>query len=858
MSLSAGSKLGPYEILAPLGAGGMGEVYRARDTRLGRDVAVKILPAELAGDAQRLQRFEQEARAISALNHPNVLAIYDVGAQEGTHFLVTELLEGGTLRERMRDARLPVRKAVEIAVQIAEGLAAAHEHGIVHRDLKPDNVIVSPEGRVKILDFGLAKVTAAAAMGSDELTRSVSGPATRDGVVLGTVGYISPEQVRGKPADHRSDVFSFGVILYEMLAGQRAFAGDSSIEVLNAILKEDPPELAGIRPGLSPALLRVVARCVEKAPEERFQSARDLAFALETLSSAPSSSMAQKALPGGTRHRWLTLGVVALLFIVAVAAALVYGIRRGAASRTPVGFRQLNYRRESIFRAATAPDGKTIVYSAAEQGNVSEIYTLSPDYPEARSLGLHDVQLLAVSSKGDLALLTHASYLAHRLFRGTLATMPLGGGAPRELLENVREADWTPDGSALAIIRDVGGRDRLEYPIGNVLAETGGYFSDLRFSPRGDRIAYFDHPQRFDDRGNVAVVDLAGNKTMLAQGYWGEEGIAWAPSGNEIFYSAGTGYSNFRIYAVDMAGHSRMALESAGGLVIQDVLPSGRWLAMRSDERRALYARLPGSPEERDMAWLDLSNHPVLSHNNSILVFEESGGAAGVNYKVCLRRTDGSPVVVLGDGSALDLSPDGRWVLAAIPSDPQQLMLYPTGPGQSRKLERGAIEAYTDGHWFSDGKRIMVCGNERGQANRCYIQDLAGGAPKPITPEGTRGGLVSPDEKRILAADSNGEWFLYPLDGGTPEAAKGMHSTDLAIRFRADGGAIIVLVTGVPGRIESINVADGRRTLLLTLAPPDRAAVVDIDGAFLSDDGHYYAYSAKQAESSLFEITGAH
>lgn len=228
-----------------------------------------------------------------------------------------------------------------------------------------------------------------------------------------------------------------------------------------------------------------------------------------------------------------------------------------------------------------------------------------------------------------------------------------------------------------------------------------------------------------------------------------------------------------------------------------------------------------------------------------------------MNYKVCLRRTDGSPVVVLGDGNALDLSPDGRWVLAAIPTEPQQLMLYPTGPGQSRKLERGTIEAYTDGHWFPDGKRVLLCGSEAGQATHCFVQEVTGGPPKPVTPEGTYGGLVSPDGKRILAYGEDGKWSFYPFDGGAPVPAKGMQPTDVAVRFSADGQAIIVLVNGVPGRLERVDVADGRRKLLLTLAPPDRTGVVNTDAAYLSDDERYYVYSARHMESSLFEIEGA-
>ena len=286
MPLEVGARLGPYEILAPLGAGGMGEVYRARDPRLGRDVAIKVLPDALRTDPERLRRFEQEARAAGALNHPNVLAVLDVGTHEGVPYVVSELLEGETLRERLRAGGLTPTKAVECAIQIALGLAAAHEKGIVHRDLKPENLFLTRDGRVKILDFGLAKLREPAAGSEGASEVPTLAQTTEPGAILGTVGYMSPEQVRGFPADHRSDIFSLGAVLYEMLSKRRAFAGESAPEVLTAILKEDPPELASSDRNVPPALGRIVRRCLEKRPEDRFHSAHDLALALEAVSGA--------------------------------------------------------------------------------------------------------------------------------------------------------------------------------------------------------------------------------------------------------------------------------------------------------------------------------------------------------------------------------------------------------------------------------------------------------------------------------------------------------------------------------------------------------------------------------------------
>src|SRR5438105_11846561 len=294
MTLSSGSRLGPYEILAPLGAGGMGEVYRARDPRLGREVAIKVLPASFSADAERLRRFEQEAKAAGVLNHPNVTAVYDIGTAEDAPYVVQELLEGETLRAVLAGGRLSPRKTIDYSLQIVHGLAAAHEKGIVHRDLKPENIFVTNDGRVKILDFGLAKLTHTEERGqATNLPTATAG--TEPGVVLGTLGYMSPEQVRGRPADARSDIFSFGAILYEMLSGQRAFRGDSAADTMSAILKEDPPDLSATNQNISPGLERIVRHCLEKSPEQRFHSAHDLAFDIEALSgtSAPGRGAIQ-------------------------------------------------------------------------------------------------------------------------------------------------------------------------------------------------------------------------------------------------------------------------------------------------------------------------------------------------------------------------------------------------------------------------------------------------------------------------------------------------------------------------------------------------------------------------------------
>src|SRR5512143_4142180 len=387
MTLAAGSRLGPYEILSPLGAGGMGEVYRAKDPRLGREVAVKVLPASFSNDADRLRRFEQEARAAGLLNHPNITAVYDIGSHDGAPYVVSEFLEGETLRAALAGGHLSARKAIDHAIQLAQGLAAVHDKGIVHRDLKPENVFVTKDGRVKILDFGLAKLTHAEQGGSAVTNLPTATGATEPGVVLGTLGYMSPEQGKGKPADARSDIFSFGAILYEMLSGQRAFQADSAAETMSAILREDPPDLSVTNQSLPPGIDRILRHCLEKNPEQRFQSARDLAFdlgALSDVSAAGRLSPMAGPEPRAAKTRLPVIAIAAALLLAAgtLAAGYFLGLRKGTSP--PPAFRQLTFRRGAIWGARLGADGKSVLYTASWEGKPTEIYVSHPESPDPR------------------------------------------------------------------------------------------------------------------------------------------------------------------------------------------------------------------------------------------------------------------------------------------------------------------------------------------------------------------------------------------------------------------------------------------------------------------------------------------
>src|SRR5678815_679923 len=409
--LTANSTLSHYRIGSKIAAGGMGEVYRAHDARLDREVAIKLLPADVALDEERLRRFEQEAKATSALNHPNILTVYDIGDHDGSPFIVAELLDGEELRQRLDAGPVPLRKVIEYAQQIVSGLAAAHEKGIVHRDLKPENLFITKDDRVKILDFGLAKLRSSPGeqSGSEDATRKAI---TNPGVVMGTVGYMSPEQVRGQVTDHRSDIFSFGAILHEMITGRRAFRRETMAETMSAILKEEPEELIQSNPNLSPALDRIVRRCLEKKPERRFQSTSDLGFALESLS-APSSSTGSSTIglpdvaaePESPKPiRRPLLYALGLLLLIGGITAGILGSSFFRRTSLP-NYQQLTFRRGFVSHARFAPDGQTLVYSGEWNGNPSEIFSTRAGLSDSRSLGLTNADVLAISSTGEMAVL---------------------------------------------------------------------------------------------------------------------------------------------------------------------------------------------------------------------------------------------------------------------------------------------------------------------------------------------------------------------------------------------------------------------------------------------------------------------
>ncbi len=855
MTLAAGSKLGPYEILSAIGAGGMGEVYKAKDPRLGREVAIKVLPASFSQDADRLRRFEQEAKAAGVLNHPNITAVYDIGTHDDAPYVVQELLEGETLRAVLSGGRVPPRKAIDYALQIAHGLSAAHEKGIVHRDLKPENLFVTKDGRLKILDFGLAKLTHQEE-GNQATNFPTATAGTEPGVVMGTLGYMSPEQVRGKPADPRSDIFSFGAILYEMLSGKRAFHGDSAADTMSAILREDPPDLSVTNQSISPGLERIVRHCLEKNPEQRFHSAHDVAFALDALSGTSATSAAAGAISPKIERRSLKSLALAVGLVALPLASYLLGKRgAGAAAGPPPSYRQLTYRHGTITTARFAPDGQTVAFSAAWDGGPLQIYTTRLEFPESRPLGFSNAALLAISSQGELALILGGQPESHGMVLGTLSRAALSGGAPREILEDAHAADWGPGGQGLAVAHLSGGKDRLEFPVGKVLYETPGWIGHPRISPKGDLIAFFDHPVWPDDRGTLAVVDLGGKKRTLSTGWETEEGLAWSPDGKEVWFTvASTGVAR-DLYGVDLAGRLRLIARVPGGMQLQDIFRDGLALMTRNDDRLSILCQPPGETKERDLSWLEWSLPTDLSDDGKTLLFCEQGAVGGANYTACLRKTDGSPVVRLGEGFPSEFSPDEKWVLSLVPSSPEKLMLLPTGPGEARQIERGPIQNYVGASFFPDGKRLLVCGKETGDAG-LYVQDISGGKPRRIgNGRFTFLHPISPNGKTIAAYDEKRRIVLLPADGGSSHPLPGFIDGEALVRW-ADDGSLFISHGEATIDIFRVDVASGKRTLWKHLAPPDPAGVSGLGPIVMTADGKTYAYGANRTLSDLYLADG--
>jgi len=863
MPLVAGTRLGPYEILSPLGAGGMGEVYRARDPRLARQVAIKVLHGDEAGDRDRQRRFAQEAKAAGALNHPNVLVVFDTGEHEGAPFVVFELLEGETLRRRLGRGALQLARALDYAIQITRGLAAAHDNGIVHRDLKPENLFLTRDGGVKILDFGLAKLRPT--LDADNAhgkagTATVTGPSA----ILGTVGYMSPEQVRRAPADHRSDIFSFGCILYEMLAGDRAFRGETEADTMAAILNAGPSTLWERAGGILSSCERLVRHCLEKRPEDRFQSTRDLAFDLESLAASAGGPDVEDSSVGIRSGRRLVLPLAGILLGGAIALA---GALLGRPREVKPIFKQITFRRGSIAEARFAPDGQTVVYGAVVEGHYNRLFSARLGSAEVRPLELPEGDIAGITASGEMAVILGRSYFSR--VPGTLARVSLAGGAPRELLEHVSMADWGPDGKSLAVVRHEGPKPRLEFPIGTVLYE--GTCWNPRVSPKGDRVAFRTAE---GGRCDVRVADLSGKTTTLAATEC-SLGLAWSPSGEEVWF---TEWQVIR--AVTLGGKQRVLTWFPGPPTLNDVFADGRALVTTAQLYNGIVFAGQGDSKERDLAWFELTILGALSSDGKTLLFGDRGTGTGPPFPrhTYLRRTDGSPAVRLGEGSGVSLSPDGKWGISVLLRTPPGLdgyatdrtcLLLPTGPGEPKPLPVGELECeYAS--FFPDGKRLLVAAREPGGPRRIYVQDLDGGSRRPITSEtfalapfiavdfGSFVSEVSPDNKRVLLTDASGTLTLVPVDGGEPQPVRGIRAGEASAGWAADSQSLYVypIEAGFPVKVDLVRLPSGRREPYREITPPELAATGGVTRVRVTPDGKAYAYSYGQYPCVLYLVEG--
>ncbi len=865
MTLPTGSRLGPYEILAPLGAGGMGEVYRARDTRLGREVAVKVLPPDVSSDAGRLRRFEKEARSASSLNHPNIVTVHDIGTAEGVSYIAMELVDGVTLRDLLAEGAMPVKRLLAIGAQTADGLAKAHAAGIVHRDLKPENVMVRRDGFAKILDFGLAKLTQAEGeSGEGTHAPTVSG-GTEPGIVVGTVAYMSPEQALGKPLDFRSDQFSFGSMLYEMATGKKAFARRSGPETMTAIIREDPEPIASLAPKTPAPLRWIVERCLAKEPRERYASTEDLARDLENLKSHVSeASGAVEAVAAGPARRRLRLAPAMLVagLLAGVGIGFLAARRAAPAPSTP-SFERLTFRRGTIGEARFAPDGQTIVYNAAWEGNPTELFTARLGSAESRPLGLGSANLRAVSSLGEMAFLLRPVETGLSP-GGMLARAPLAGGAPREVLENVEFADWSPDGKQLAVVREVGGRRRLEYPPGKVLYEVplSAKLAKPRVSPGGDRIAFVEGPDASVIDGSIAVIDLSGKRKVLTPPVGFLYGLVWAPGGEEIWFSGAPPKGGFGagLQAVTLSGKTRLLHASASGLQIQDVARDGRLLVASGEGRFGISVLAPGDRSERDLSWLDWSRVGDLSADGKTLLLTEEGAGGGPNGSVYIRKTDGSPAVRLGEGWGTALSADGKWAIT-LPFDGSSLTLLPTGAGESKTVRFPGIDSILTARSFADDRRLLLLATAGKGGARLYVGDLDGGNLRAICPEGMRWSgaslPVSPDGAVAAANGPDGVPLLCPTSGAPPRTVPGLEAGDIPLRFSIDGRRLFIARLGHgSAMVHRVDLDSGRREPWKELKASDPAGLSPSSAIQITPDGQFYAYTYRRFLDDLLLVSG--
>jgi serine/threonine protein kinase/Tol biopolymer transport system component len=782
MALTPNTQLGRYEIRSQIGAGGMGEVYRAHDPKINRDVAIKVLPSEFSADSDRLRRFEQEAQAAGRLNHPNILAIHDVDTHDGALYVVSELLEGQTLREQLNGTGLPTRKAIDYALQIASGLAAAHGKSIVHRDIKPENLFVTTDGRVKILDFGLAKLTGEISDNdaqSDVLTRRVK---TDSGMVMGTVGYMSPEQVRGNPADHRADIFSLGAVLYEMLSGKRPFRRESAVETLNAILKEDPPELSESNSQINPALERVVTHCLEKSPEQRFQSARDVAFALESLSGLSSSRTMSAALPipvgrQKNRERLLWIAAVALPSLALLAFAFSY-LRRPQVETYAVRFTTpLPEKAAGVISLAISPDGRRLAFVASSEGH-NQIWVRALD-------SLTALPLAGTEDAGNLFWSPDSRSLGF-FAGGKLKKVDAAGGPSQTLCDagSGRGGTWNRDGVIVFTPDTQAGLYRVPASGGTPAQITTPDVSKGEdsnrwpvFLPDGRHFIFLARSRQPENSG-IYVGSLDSNDRKLL--FPSQSSAQYAAPGYLLFIREKTLMAQqFDATRLQLAGDPMPLAEQVGS---QGQGGTNRYLSYFSVSENGALVYMTGNSDNRHYAWFDRSGKEVGSINlagdvNDVVLSPDGKRAAiqltdhrgsAVNQDIWLIDIERNISTRFTFNPAIEddpvWSPDGTHIAFTSEREGQRdiYQKLSSGAGGEELLLKSDVNKETT-DWSSDGRYILYENEDRKTKKDLWVLPLFGDKqpfPFLITDFPEFQGHVSPD----------GHWIAFTSEeSGKPE-----------------------------------------------------------------------------------------
>jgi eukaryotic-like serine/threonine-protein kinase len=849
VNLTPGTRVGPYEVAVLLGSGGMAEVYRARDTRLGRDVAIKMIREALSVDGPLRERFEREARLAASLSHPNVVALYDVGFQDGKPYLVTELLRGETLRERLARGPIPLRTALEWAVQMAQGLGAAHGCGIVHRDLKLENVFITRDGHVKLLDFGVSKLAEVAreprSLMEETAPHSVWG--TGDGNVVGTPGYMSPEQGRGELVDKRTDFFNFGLVLYELLCGRQAFPAALVVESAYAILHSEPEPLPASVP---PPVAQVVRRCLEKDPARRYESARDLAFHLELLlplagSSAPTGGSSGFATRRG-RRRWLWTGAAVLTAVGFATAA--YFVGRERTVRSP-SVQQLTFRRGAVSAGRFTPDGR-VVYSAAWGSEPETIFASVPGTLDGQSLGVTSARLLGVAPGGELAVALAPLWYGPGGLGGTLALVPEAGGTPRRVSDDVLYADWSRAGE-LAVVRYVHGKRQLEYPIGTPIFVSPHWIGFPRISPDGDTVAFL---RAGGDSGGLLLVDRKGATRRLVTDF--PTGIAWNPNGKEVWFSTMWG----GIWAAALNGSQRLVYQSLSSTQLEDISREGKAIINTENIRSEMAFVPPGHQQEKELLWQDGARLVALSDDGRQVLF--TAGDSNGQATTYVRGTDGSSPVKLGPGWALAFSPDAQWVVVVeVDANGYALSLLPVGVGTPKKLAVSGL-TISKARWLRDGKRLVVIAQRNDGPWQLFLVPLDGGAPVPVP-----GAFVSPsrfeisrDDRLAAVLDPDGTLAVYPLNGDAHIPLPDLGSFTVASGWSVDGQlwASDGLKAGhdAPTRLMRYDFKTRRVVEERTLSPTDRSGFVGFEDIFVAPEGGAIAYQYTRILGYLYVVDG--